>query len=76
MHRTTPTTRDFGLAMVNPPSVADNTGLYEIVAEAIVRQPDHLGELVELMESVRNAGVDLTEHWDCLTAELMLLEMQ
>lgn len=72
MHRI-PTKLDFRPTLANPPIVADNAGLYRIVGEVISRQPDHLAELVALMTAISDAGVDLVEHWDCLTGDLSLL---
>lgn len=74
MHRTIQTTPDFVSGIVNRP--VNREHVYDVVADLIARQPDHLAELVTLMTAINNAGVDLVEHWDCLTAELVLGEME
>ena len=79
----TPIMHNFHTAYAGPPVIfvpanlpleADNTGLYRITAEALARQPGHLGELVNLMTEIRRAGVDIVDLWDCLCEELALLE--
>ena len=50
-------------------------GEWLAAAPVIVRQlpPDqHLPFLVRLMTSLQRAGVDMTEHWDCLLEALIL----
>jgi hypothetical protein len=56
---------DFRSVLDIPPFTADHTGLYQIVAEAVARQPDHLAELVRLFVALNRAGVQVHEHVDC-----------
>lgn len=67
---------NFRLTLGNPPFVADNTGLYQIVAEAIARQPDHLAELVQLFITLDRHGIRLEDHLDCIVEALVLEELQ
>lgn len=78
MHRTltTPNTPYLGQLIANPPYVVDYDDPYQALAEHIAGSDNHLAELVGLMTAIQRAGVDLVEHWDCLTAELVLGEME
>lgn len=42
---------------------------------AQVPEREHLRFLVRLMTSLQHAGVDLSEHWDCLLEALILEKM-
>lgn len=50
--------------------------LYRLVANTIAAAPDHLAELVQLMDAIKAAGVDVVDLWDCLCEALILEELK